>query len=144
MEKGQNGAGIRAGAPARPLSPHISIYRWPITMVASIVHRATGMALAVGTVFLAWWLLAAAQGPDAYAAFTMVAAHPVGQFILYGFVWSLAFHLLNGIRHLIWDLGFGFKVADAKLTALLTIIFSFLIAAAIIGIGWMVKGGLGV
>jgi succinate dehydrogenase / fumarate reductase cytochrome b subunit len=81
------------------LSPHLQIYRWPITMVASIAHRATGMALAAGTLLLSWWLIAAASGPEAYAVFARVAANPVGEIVLFGFLWSLAFHLLNGIRH---------------------------------------------
>ena len=93
-----------------------------ITMVASIAHRATGLALAGGTLLLSWWLIAAATGPDAYAVFARVAANPVGEFILFGFLWSLAFHLLNGIRHLAWDIGYGFRVPTAKLTAALVFV----------------------
>ena len=127
----------------RPLSPHLQIYRWPITMAASITHRATGIALATGTLFLCWWLIAAASGPDAYAVFTSVAAHPVGEIVLFGFVWSLAFHLLNGIRHLAWDVGYGFKVPTAKLTAVIVYAGSLLLAVGIFLVGFMVKGGLG-
>jgi succinate dehydrogenase / fumarate reductase cytochrome b subunit len=127
----------------RPLSPHLQIYRWPITMAASITHRATGIALAMGTLFLAWWLIAAAAGPDAYAVFARAAANPVGQLVLFGFLWSLAFHLLNGIRHLAWDVGYGFKLPTAKLTAVLVYIGSVLIAVAAFAVGIMVKGGLG-
>jgi succinate dehydrogenase / fumarate reductase cytochrome b subunit len=125
------------------LSPHLQIYRWPITMAASITHRATGIALATGTLFLCWWLIAAASGPDAYAVFTSVAAHPVGEIVLFGFVWSLAFHLLNGIRHLAWDVGYGFKVPTAKLTAVIVYAGSLLLAVGIFLVGFMVKGGLG-
>jgi len=125
------------------LSPHLQIYRWPITMAASITHRATGIALAAGTVLLSWWLIAAASGPDAYAVFALVASNPVGEIILFGFLWSLSFHLLNGIRHLVWDVGYGFKVPTAKLTAALVYVGSLLLAAGAFAVGLMVKGGFG-
>src|SRR5476651_1470873 len=93
---------------ARPLSPHLSIYRWQMTMLGSITHRATGTALAVGAVVLAWWLVSISHGPESYALFTRWAGSPLGLILAFGFTWSLAFHLLNGIRHLAWDLGYGF------------------------------------
>jgi succinate dehydrogenase / fumarate reductase cytochrome b subunit len=127
----------------RPLSPHIQIYRWPITMAASITHRATGMALATGTLFLSWWLIAASSGPDAYAVFAGVARSPLGEIVLFGFLWSLAFHLLNGIRHLAWDVGYGFKVPTAKLTAVLVYVGSLLLAVGAFALGIMVSRGLG-
>jgi succinate dehydrogenase / fumarate reductase cytochrome b subunit len=125
------------------LSPHLQIYRWPITMAASITHRVTGLALATGTLFLAWWLIAAAAGPETYAVFVAACANPLGEFVLFGFLWALAFHLLNGIRHLAWDLGYGFKVPTAKLTAALVFAGSLILAAGAFVIGLMVKGGLG-
>jgi succinate dehydrogenase / fumarate reductase cytochrome b subunit len=112
-------------------------------MAASITHRVTGVGLAGGTLFLAWWLMAAASGPDAYAVFARVAAHPIGQIVLFGFLWALCFHMLNGIRHLAWDLGYGFKVPTAKLTAALVYAGSVLLAAGAFAIGMMVRGGLG-
>jgi succinate dehydrogenase / fumarate reductase cytochrome b subunit len=128
----------------RPLSPHLQIYRWPITMAASITHRVTGIALAAGSLFLAWWLVAAATGPDAYALFARAAANPLGEIVLFGFLWSLMFHLLNGIRHLAWDIGYGFRVPTAKLTAALVYIGSLVLAAAAFAVGLMVKAGFGV
>ena len=128
---------------ARPLSPHMQIWRWTITMASSITHRLTGVALAGGMLFLVWWLIAAASGPDAYAVFARVAAHPVGQVILFGLLWSLAFHLLNGIRHLAWDLGYGFNMPTARLTAALVYGFSLLIAIGTFAIGLIVREGLG-
>jgi succinate dehydrogenase / fumarate reductase cytochrome b subunit len=128
---------------ARPLSPHLQIWRWTITMAASITHRATGMALAGGTLFLVWWLIAAASGPDAYAVFARVADHPVGEIILFGLIWALAFHLLNGVRHLAWDLGYGFKMPTSRLTAALAYVFSLVLAAGIFAVGLVVRGGLG-
>ena len=127
----------------RPLSPHLQIYSWPLTMAASITHRVTGMALAGGMLFLAWWLIAAATSPEDYAVFVKVAEHPIGQVVLFGLVWSLSFHILNGIRHLAWDLGYGFKVPTARFTAALVYIFSILLAGGIVGVALMVKRGLG-
>jgi succinate dehydrogenase / fumarate reductase, cytochrome b subunit len=118
-----------------PLSPHLQIYSWPITMAASILHRATGIALAAGTLFLSWWIVAAASGPASYAVFAAAANHPAGIFVLFGFAWSLAYHFLNGIRHLVWDFGRGFKVQTAKTTAALVILGSVLIAAGALWIG---------
>ncbi len=114
---------------ARPLSPHMTIYRWPVTMATSITHRMTGIALSMGTLLLAWWLIAAASGPEAYATFTHLAASWIGQIVLFGFTWSLAFHLLNGIRHLAWDMGYGFAVPTANRTGWLVIVLSVILAA---------------
>ena len=128
----------------RPLSPHLQIYRWPITMAASITHRATGIALATGLVLLAWWLLAAATGPDAYGLFAQLAGNVFGEIVLFGFLWSLAYHLLNGIRHLAWDIGYGFRVPTARITAVLVFVGSLLLAAGGFVLGLMVKAGLSV
>jgi succinate dehydrogenase cytochrome b subunit len=128
----------------RPLSPHLQIYRWPITMVASITHRATGIALAAGLVLLAWWLLAAQTGPDAYAIFMRAAGNIIGEIVLFGFLWSLSYHLLNGIRHLVWDIGYGFNVPAARITAALVFAASILLAAGAFAVGLMVKAGLSV
>jgi len=121
----------------------MQIWRWTITMAASITHRVTGVALAGGMLLLVWWLIAAATGPDAYAVFARVAAHPAGQAILFGLLWSLAFHLLNGIRHLAWDLGYGFNMPTSRLTAALVYGFSLLIAIGTFAIGLIVREGLG-
>ena len=128
----------------RPLSPHLQIYRWPITMAASITHRATGIALAAGSLLLAWWLVAAATGPDAYALFARAASNPLGEIVLFGFLWSLMFHLLNGIPHLAWDAGYGFHVPTARFTAVLVYVGSLLLAAGAFALGLMVKAGFGV
>jgi succinate dehydrogenase / fumarate reductase cytochrome b subunit len=127
----------------QPLSPHLSIYRWPITMAASITHRATGIALSAGTLLLAWWLVAAATGPEAYAVFAGVARGLPGQIVLFGLLWSLAFHLLSGIRHLAWDVGYGFKVPVAKMTAALVYVGSLILAVGAFAVGLMVRAGLG-
>lgn len=98
----------------RPLSPHLSIYRWPITMALSILHRATGIALSLGFVVLVVWLFDAAAGPEAYAAFTAIMGSLFGRILLFG--WALAFfyHFSNGIRHLLWDSGIGLEKDQAN------------------------------
>lgn len=105
----------------RPLSPHLQVYRWPVTMATSILHRATGIALAVGSLLLAWWLLAAAAGPDYYAMVQAIMGSWLGRLILFGFTWALLYHLLSGIRHLFWDTGRGFELPTANRASWLVI-----------------------
>jgi succinate dehydrogenase / fumarate reductase cytochrome b subunit len=92
---------------SRPLSPHLQIYRWQLTSTLSIAHRATGIALAAGTLLLVWWLVAAASGPDPYAAVQGFMRSWIGILLLVGWSFSLFYHLCNGIRHLVWDTGHG-------------------------------------
>ena len=114
----------------RPLSPHLQVYRWQITMLMSILHRATGVALVVGAFGLAWWLLAVAAGGEAYAVAAACVASPLGMVMLFGFSLALVYHLLNGIRHLLWDAGWGFEIPEVYrsgyvvfgLTVLLTVL----------------------
>jgi succinate dehydrogenase cytochrome b subunit len=94
---------------SRPLSPHLQVYKWQITMVLSITHRATGVALSVGTLLLTWWLVALAQGPTAFEMVQGFVGSWLGKLLLLGWSFSLFFHLANGIRHLFWDAGYGFE-----------------------------------
>jgi succinate dehydrogenase / fumarate reductase cytochrome b subunit len=94
----------------RPLSPHLQIYRPQLTSVLSILHRATGVFLAVGTLLLTYWLVAAASGPEAYAKAQGVIGSMLCQLLLFLWTWSLFYHLCNGIRHLFWDAGYGFDI----------------------------------
>lgn len=94
----------------RPLSPHLQVYRPQLTSVLSITHRATGVALAAGTLLLVWWLVAAAAGPEQFALVRSVVGSWIGKLILLGWTVSLFFHLANGIRHLFWDAGYGFEL----------------------------------
>ena len=98
----------------RPLSPHLQTYRWTLTMALSIVHRATGVALYVGTLLLVWWLIAAASGPAAYANVQAFTGSWIGRLIAFGYTWALMHHALSGVRHLIWDLGYGFKSTERE------------------------------
>jgi succinate dehydrogenase / fumarate reductase, cytochrome b subunit len=102
----------------RPRSPHLQIYRWPVTMGTSILHRVTGFGLSLGTLVLAWWLVAASMGPEAYGVFEGAAFHWFGRLVLFGFSLALVFHTLNGVRHLFWDVGRGFKVSTANASGL--------------------------
>ena len=94
----------------RPLSPHLQVYKPQLTMVLSITHRFTGVGLAVGTLFLTWWLIAAAMGPEAYAFTQWIWGTWLGYLVLFGFSVSLFYHLCNGIRHLFWDVGLGYEI----------------------------------
>lgn len=105
----------------RPLSPHLQIYSPMLTMMMSMAHRLTGMALYFGTVLLVWWLLAAATGPAAYETFLTVAGSIPGLIVLFGFTWALLHHLLGGLRHFIWDTGRGFDLPDIELLARATL-----------------------
>lgn len=94
----------------RPLSPHLQIYRWQITMLMSIAHRITGVALAAGTLLLVWWLVALASGPAAFAQAQGFIGSWFGLLLLFGWSVALFYHLCNGIRHLFWDMGRGFEL----------------------------------
>jgi len=111
-------------ADKRPLSPHVSIWRWHVTMASSILHRATGFALYVAAIGLAIWLMAAAAGPDMYAPIGIQLSTWYGQVALYLLVAALAYHFANGIRHLVLDVGVGFKIGDADLSAWFSILFA--------------------
>jgi succinate dehydrogenase / fumarate reductase cytochrome b subunit len=95
----------------RPLSPHVTIYRWPITAIMSILHRATGVGLAVGAVLGVWWFLAAATDPEYFALVDGLLTSWIGGLILVLSLAALWYHFCNGIRHLFWDAGYGFDVA---------------------------------
>lgn len=99
----------------RPVSPHIGIYRWPVTMAASILNRATGIALSAGALFMVVWLAAAASGPQAFDAVQSFLGSAVGLFMLLGWTASLYYHLFNGLRHLNWDMGHGFAKPSLNL-----------------------------
>ena len=122
-----------------PLSPHMQIWRWHITMAASIFTRATGVALYVGVIIVAAWALALASGPDAYAAFMGLMGSWFGKLILLGLTVSIFYHLAAGIRHLVFDTGRGFTPKTASMSAAACFIFSlaatFVVWAVAIAIG---------
>ena len=119
----------------RPLSPHLTIYRWPITMVLSILHRITGIAMAVGLIVLAAWLVQASAGPEQYQNFRAAMSTPVGLLLLIGWTFAFFLHLGNGVRHLFWDSGRGFEKTTANASAWLVLV----LAAALTAMFWVVK-----
>jgi succinate dehydrogenase / fumarate reductase cytochrome b subunit len=121
-----------AQAPTRPLSPFITVWRWHITMLSSILHRASGVANYASGLLLAVWLLALAAGRDAFQPVDDVLHTPLGEIALYAATLSLAYHWAGGIRHLIWDTGRGLKPATASALAW----FSMLLALAATGAMW--------
>ncbi|MEQ9519155.1 MAG: succinate dehydrogenase, cytochrome b556 subunit [Parvibaculum sp.] len=126
----------------RPLSPHLGIYRPMLTMMMSIVHRITGGALYFGTLLLAWWLIAAATGPEAYAMFEACATSLLGRLVLFGYTWALIHHLLGGIRHFVWDMGKGFELGTVEWMARLSIAGSILLTLLVWVIAYAMMGAL--
>ena len=103
----------------RPLSPHMQVYRPQITSVLSILHRITGVALTVGLLFLTWWLVAGLYGPEAFANVQAFLGSWFGHLMLWGFTFAVYYHLGNGIRHLLWDFGWGFELERVRLSGLI-------------------------
>lgn len=116
---------------ARPLSPHLQIYRWYLTMALSIAHRASGVALAFGLVLLSWWLLALASGPEAFATVEWWKDSFLGVLVLFGYTFVLTYHLGNGLRHLVWDLGYGFDPDIARKSGIAVIGFAGIVTVLI-------------
>ena len=117
--------------PSRPLSPHLTIWRWGPHMLVSIVHRVTGSGLAtIGALALVWWLVAAASGAEAYATFTSWATSWIGIVIAVGLSWALFQHTLSGLRHLVMDMGAGYELKVNKLVSVLTIAGALFATAA--------------
>ena len=108
----------------RPLSPHLQIYRPQISSVLSILHRMTGVGMALGAVLVVWWLLAAATGPEYFAIVDGLLTSWIGHLVLLGVTWALAYHLLNGIRHLFWDMGYGYELETVDKTGWAVVIGS--------------------
>ena len=122
-----------AGRPTspRPLSPHLSIWKWQVHAIVSIMHRITGNAMALGAVVLfLWWLIAAASGPEAYLVFMGVATGWFGKLVGIGFTWVFFQHMCSGIRHLIMDTGQGFELGTSRMMASSTVIVSVFLTAA--------------
>ncbi|MGH6939941.1 succinate dehydrogenase, cytochrome b556 subunit [Hypericibacter sp.] len=120
----------------RPLSPHLQIYRWQISSVLSILHRITGIALAVGSLLLVYWIIAAAVGPEAFAQAQNLIGSILGRLLLFGWTYALFFHLVNGIRHLFWDMGWGFELKTVSITGWTAVIAALLLTLIAWGLGY--------
>ncbi len=126
----------------RPLSPHLQVYRPQITSVLSITHRATGIVLSLGSVFLVLWLLAAASGPRAFEIAQDCAGSWLGYVFLFAFSLALFYHLLNGIRHLFWDMGHGFELTTATRTGWAVVLGALALTAVAWILGTHIVGGM--
>ena len=110
-----------------PLSPHLQIYRWQISSLLSITHRISGIINLLALILIFFWLLILSFGENNYELFLILINSFFGKFILIGFTWSMSFHLLGGIRHLIWDLGYGFEIKTANISGVIVIISSLVL-----------------
>lgn len=119
----------------RPLSPHLQVYRWQITMTLSILHRATGVAMSVGLLLMALWLIALASGPEPYTRLRDLLGSIPGVVILAGLCFAFSFHICNGIRHLFWDIGKGFEKNQYRASGWMVVIVSLLMTAGLLATG---------
>ena len=110
-----------------PLSPHLQIYRWHISSLLSITHRISGVVNLLALILIFFWLIALSLGENNYESFLLVINSFFGKFILIGFTWSMIFHSLSGVRHLIWDLGYGFEIKTANISGIIVIISSLVL-----------------
>jgi len=127
----------------RPLSPHLQIYEWQLTWILSILHRIAGVALALGTLLLLWWLIAAAAGPGPFAAAQDFMGSWLGRLLLFGWTAAFFFHLANGIRHLAWDAGFGFELPAAYRSGWAVVALTALSTLGSWIAGYWMRGGAG-
>ncbi|WGF88371.1 succinate dehydrogenase, cytochrome b556 subunit [Marinivivus vitaminiproducens] len=118
----------------KPMSPHLEIYRWYLTMGLSIAHRVTGCALATGLVLITWWLVALASGPEAFATVHSIVDSWFGGLVLFLWTIVLFYHMGNGIRHLAWDFGYGFELNLAYQSAYVVLVFAAVATLAL----WLV------
>ena len=110
-----------------PLSPHLQIYRWQVSSLLSITHRISGVINLLALILIFFWLIALILGEDNYESFLLTINSFFGKFILIGFTWSMCFHILSGIRHLVWDLGYGFEIKTANISGAVVIISSLVL-----------------
>ena len=121
-----------------PLSPHLQIYRWQISSLISITHRITGMLNFLGLIFISAWISSAGISENLFECFSVFLKSFIGRFILIGFTWSISYHLLSGIRHLFWDLGYGYEIKTANFSGILVILSSLILTIVL----WMIGRGL--
>lgn len=123
----------------RPLSPHLQVYRWQVTMAVSILHRVTGVGLGLGLLLLTWWLVAAASGPEYFDFVQAIMTSMVGRVLLFGFTLALFFHACNGIRHLVWDLGYGFEIGTARRSSWVVIVAAVVLTVLTFVLGYALR-----
>jgi succinate dehydrogenase / fumarate reductase cytochrome b subunit len=133
------GRGSSGKPVARPLSPHLQVYRLPLIVIMSITHRITGVGLAIGTFMLVWWLIAAATSGPAYDTVSWFLRTPVGYLLLFGWSVALWYHFCSGLRHLGWDFGQGFELVEAHASNRMVLIGTALFTVLTWGIGLAVQ-----
>ena len=121
-----------------PLSPHLQIYRWQISSLISIIHRITGILNFLGLIFISVWISSAGISENLFEYFSIFFKSFIGRFILIGFTWSISYHLLSGIRHLFWDLGYGYEIKTANFSGILVILSSLILTIVL----WIIGKGL--
>ena len=121
-----------------PLSPHLQIYRWHISSLLSITHRISGVINLLALILIFFWLTLLSIGENNYELFLLIINSFFGKFILIGFTWSMSFHLLSGIRHLAWDMGYGFEIKTANISGIIVVISSLFLTI----IFWLLARGL--
>ena len=121
-----------------PLSPHLQIYRWQVSSLVSIIHRITGMLNLLGLIFICAWISSAGISENLFECFSVFLKSFIGTFILIGFTWSMTYHLLSGIRHFIWDLGYGYEIKTANLSGIIVVLGSLVLTTIL----WMIGKGL--
>jgi succinate dehydrogenase / fumarate reductase cytochrome b subunit len=133
--------GEARGPANRPMSPHLQVWRWHVTMATSILHRATGMALYAGALIIAGWAIALAAGPEVFGKYQAALASPFGELVLFGLTVSLFYHMANGVRHLFWDTGRGLDPRTADMSGWAAIVFGVVAAVLIWVIAFLRVGG---
>ena len=121
-----------------PLSPHLQIYRWHISSLLSITHRISGVINLLALILIFFWIIILSLGEKNYELFLISINSFFGKFILIGFSWSMCFHILSGIRHLFWDMGYGFEIKTANITGIIVIILSLFFTTTF----WLFARGL--
>ena len=121
-----------------PLSPHLQIYRWQISSLLSITHRITGILSLFGLIFISARICSAGIGENLFEYFSVLLKSFLGKFILISFTWSMSYHLLSGIRHFFWDLGYGYEIKTANLSGIIVNIGSLFLTIIL----WMIGKGL--
>jgi len=121
-----------------PLSPHLQIYRWQISSLISITHRITGILNFLGLIFISVWISSVGISENLFEYFSIFLKSFVGKFFLMGFIWSTSYHLLSGIRHLFWDLGYGYEIKTANFSGILVILGSLVLTIIL----WIIGRGL--
>ena len=125
----------------RPLSPHLQVWKPTLAMTLSIVHRITGAALYLGALLLAWWLMALASGPQAFATAQGLFGSIPGKIILFGFTWALIHHTVGGIRHLVWDTGHGLDLKSVHTSGLVSVAVSIALTVLVWIVAFAMGGG---